>query len=517
MPLFWLCLCFTLGIGLSPVLQISLLLRLVLLSVTAVLFYFEYKIWNKSSHPLLSRRLFRIGFSLLAAAFLSGGWAFQSCVENWHQNNSLPVLGQEEVTVIGEVISYPQQSSSHLSAVLEIEEVKTGGVVHPGNFQIQIRLPAGFHLYYGDRIEAAGEIVPTLETGEMPHRSYLAASGISGRMFYPQIEMIGQENRDFRYHIYQLRDASHRLIYEQMPFPESALVSGILLGIDWNIPEFLQDAYRRSGTIHIVAISGFNIALVAGLISRLFRRIFPVYWDGFFAAAAICFYTVLVGAEPPVVRAAIMGAAAIPAFYIGRRIIGINHLAITASIMMLFNPFLLWSVSFQLSFLATLGLMTLTDPLAAFLEKNAGKIFSEDTTRLLNPLIVLITSTLAAQLAVAPVLLELDPSVQLYSLLANLIILPIQPLIMGVGGLGVIAGLVVPAVGKIFGQFTWLLASLNNRLAVYFALLPKSELPVTGNLYFISWIMVAILITAATAIQLSGYNRPGKALKKDEG
>ena len=135
----------------------------------------------------------------------------------------------------------------------------------------------------------------------------------------------------------------------------------------------------------------------------------------------------------------------------------------------------------------------------------------------MNPLIVLISSTLAAQLAVSPVLLEMDPSVQLYSLLANLIILPIQPLIMGTGGLGLIFCLIVPAVGNIFGQFTWLLASLSNRLAVYFALLPESELAVPGNLYFISWIMVAILIAAATAMQLSGYNRSGRAMNKDKG
>ena len=515
MPLFWLSLCFTIGIGCSPVLQLTPLLRIVLLSCTAILFYIEYKICGRQAHPLLSRRLFRVGFSLLAAAFLIGEWTFQSHVESWYRNDALSMPGQEKVTATGKIISYPEQSSSSLSAVLEVEEIRTDQGVYQGNFQIQIWLPAGFHLSYGDRIEAAGEIIPAQNSGQMPRQSHLTVSEISGKMFYPRVELISQEQRGFQYQVYRLRDASHRLIYEQMPFPESALVSGVLLGIDWNIPDFLQDAYRRSGTIHIVAISGFNIALISGLVSRLFRRIFPVYWDSFFAILAIFVYTILVGAEPPVVRAAIMGAAAIPAYYIGRRIIGINHLAITASAMLLFSPCLLWDVSFRLSFLATLGLMTLADPLASFLEKTAEKKFTEHTLQLMNPAIILVASTLAAQLAVSPVLFELDPSIQLYSLPANLIILPLQPLIMGFGGIGVITGLAVPAAGNIFGQITWLLAALSNRIAVYFALLPIAELPIPKNLHRISWVIVAILIAAATARQLSGYSRPVRAQDQD--
>ena len=129
-----------------------------------------------------------------------------------------------------------------------------------------------------------------------------------------------------------------------------------------NIPGYLEDAYRTTGTVHIIAISGFNIALITGLVIRLFRRIFKPVWAGILAISAILFYTLLVGAEPSVVRAAIMGSLSIPAYYIGRRIIGINSLTFAAAVMLLLNPLLLWDLGFQLSYLATLGLMVLADP-----------------------------------------------------------------------------------------------------------------------------------------------------------
>ena len=109
-----------------------------------------------------------------------------------------------------------------------------------------------------------------------------------------------------------------------MPYPENALLSGILLGIDWNMPDLLTEAYRATNTLHIIVISGFNIAVIAGLVTRLFRRILPAYWDSAFAAAAIVIYTIMVGADPAVTRAAAMGIIAIPAYYIGRRAIGIR-------------------------------------------------------------------------------------------------------------------------------------------------------------------------------------------------
>ena len=121
-------------------------------------------------------------------------------------------------------------------------------------------------------------------------------------------------------------------VLEQLyPQPESALMAGILLGDDSGLPEDAQQAFRDTGTAHIVAISGFNIAILAGLIVLLLGKILPRATAALGAVIWIGAYTLLVGGSPPVVRAAIMGAVGLFGGLIGRRQAGVNSLTFTAA------------------------------------------------------------------------------------------------------------------------------------------------------------------------------------------
>ena len=250
--------------------------------------------------------------------------------------------------------------------------------------------------------------------------------------------------------LFRFKAKSLRLTDIIFPAPEASLVKGILLGDDDDIPEDLSENFRRSGTSHLIAISGFNIAIVANLITLLFAGLFGKWKGALGAMAAIAVYTILVGANPPVVRAAIMGSIGIVGTLIGRRSGGINALFLTSGLMLLFNPFLLWSISFQLSAGATLGLVLYASPIQKWVEeiisrwsqepaaKKAGKYLSE-----------YVFFTIAAQIPILPILLHYFHQVPMATLVANPLVLPIQPplMILSAGALGL--AWIHPALGTL--------------------------------------------------------------------
>src|SRR4030095_12964776 len=115
------------------------------------------------------------------------------------------------------------------------------------------------------------------------------------------------------------------------PDPESSLMAGILLGVDTGLTRELQDAFKNTGTAHIIAISGFNISIIAGIFFVFFSRIFGDRRGTVFAILGIALYTFIVGADAAVVRAALMGSLALFARQVGRRQMALNTLLAVAA------------------------------------------------------------------------------------------------------------------------------------------------------------------------------------------
>ncbi len=509
MPLLWLGLCVIAGILVSAHYQFTWQLWAIPFFAGILLSIPEFYLSKKFAHPLLSRKIFAVPISLLLSAFALGGLRFQSVRPNPNIDDVAYYQPSESVSLVGTIISFPELSSISSTAIIEAELLSTQGIQRPVSGKVEMRLPAGFHLAYGERLLLSGPLKTTLGKGEPFYASYLARREINTRMPYPQIQTLGYGyGNPFVAFLYQLRNEAHDFLESQMPVRESALLSGILLGIDWGIPGYLEGAYRATGTVHIIAISGFNIALVTGLIIRLFRRFFKPLLAGFLALSAILFYTMLVGAEPSVVRAAIMGSLSLPAFYLGRRIIGLNSLTIAAAVMALLNPLVIWDLGFQLSFLATLGLMVLADPMINKAQEWVENRLSERASQTALPFIVLIISTLCAQLAVSPVVLELHPYLQPYSLAANLLILPLQPPLMALGGASVLLYFLMPSAGALLARLAWLLAAFCNQVALHFSKLHFAELALPQYSSKIALVLVLSVMVFATISNIRGLSRP---------
>lgn len=207
------------------------------------------------------------------------------------------------------------------------------------------------------------------------------------------------------------------------PQPEGGYLAGLLLGGDDRLPSEVQEYFKRTGTTHTVAVSGYNITIIAeflmmiGIVLGLWRR--QAFW---FAAIGIIIFVLLIGWPSSAVRAAIMGIIALWATKNGRTANMSNSIVLTASIMVWASPLILfYDASFQLSFLATLGIVGLSGNLTNTFRETGG---------ITNSIMSTLEVTLAAQAGVLGILLYNFESFSIISLLANIIILPLIPVIM---------------------------------------------------------------------------------------
>ena len=338
--------------------------------------------------------------------------------------------------------------------------------------------------HYADRIIIRGELEMPPDSEGFSYRAYLAGRDIYATMPNAQASLMstgskGDGGNPILEGIYALRDRAHTTTYRLWPDPEASLLAGILLGIESGIPSSVQDTFRDTGTSHIIVISGFNITIVAGLFSVVFSRVLGRWRGAVAAGLGIAAYTLLVGADAAVVRAAIMGGLSLFARQIGRRQDGLNSLAIVAAAMALFNPNVLRDVGFQLSFMATLGLVLYADPLSeGFVRFASRRLPLATAQRLAGPVGEYVLFTLAAQVTTLPIMIYHFRRLSLSSLLANPLILPAQPAVMVLGGLAVILGLIYFPIGQLAAYLAWPLVVYTVRTVEWIAHLTNGVLEI---------------------------------------
>src|SRR5580658_9961492 len=159
---------------------------------------------------------------------------------------------------------------------------------------------------------------------------------------------------------YRLKRAAEDALYRYLPFPQNALLDGILLGERSPLPDDLVESFFLTGTIHILAVSGMITAFIAGLFFLVFRTLqLGRKGAAGLTLVAVLFFILMTGAHPPVCRAGLFSILALLAVFFERRIHGGVLLMATAALLIALNPFVLEDLSFQISFLATAGLMVM--------------------------------------------------------------------------------------------------------------------------------------------------------------
>ena len=297
-------------------------------------------------------------------------------------------------------------------------------------------------------------------------------------MPYAAVSKLGSSyGSPIRAALYKLRERGYTTLHKLFPAPESDLLAGILLGRDQGLSPQLEEAFQRTGTTHIIAISGFNIAILAGLFTGITNRLFGRIWGSVAALLGISGYSILVGADAAVVRAAIMGALGVFGGMFGRRQNGLNSLGMAAFGMMLHNPNILWDVGFQLSIAATLGLVLYAQPIEEwFLGVMLRKVPEEKAQRLIGPISEFILFTIIAQVMTLPVMAYHFGGISWIALLANPLILPVQSLVMILGGLAMLGGMLLPGIGRLLAILAQPFVTYTIRVVTLLARLPGGDL-----------------------------------------
>ncbi len=229
-----------------------------------------------------------------------------------------------------------------------------------------------------------------------------------------------------------------------------------------NIPAALYEEFNATSTSHILVISGANIVVVLALLSRSFGRLLGKRRATWLTLAGLGLYVVLVGGDAPVIRAGVMGGLYVIARALGRRSTAYVSLAASAIFLTLLSPQMLWDVGFQLSFVSVMGLVLFAEPIDRLFEglflRAVPGLRARRALRALLPVRDTLVVTLAAQILTIPLVVYSFGRLSLAGPLANLLIAPVQPLIMSWGGAATLVGLVpgLLPIARAVGWLPWL-------------------------------------------------------------
>ena len=455
-----------------------------------------------------------LGVWLAAGALLClGGARYAAAQPELHAGHVAAHNGQADVTLIGTVAAEPERRETSMQARLRVESLALPGQAAQETSGL-VLVSTGRHaaLDYGMRLRLRGDLQSAATERSLAYAGYLARRDIYSQMRFPEIEILGRDGgAPVMRAILSLKDHARQVIYRQLPDPQASLLSGILLGDDSGLSAELDQQFRQSGLTHIIAISGFNIALLAGALLALTRPFLRPRPAGLMALLGVAVYAVLVGGEASVVRAAIMAGLFISAArLLGRPTFTPAGLFSAGLLMTLVEPRILWDVGFQLSFMATLGLMLYHEPLAQWLQRRLEQRLEPALARTAGGLGgELILATLAAQVLVVPLLLFHFGQLSLVSLPANVLALPAQPGVMIWGGLATLAGLILPALGQILAWVAWLFLSWTIAVVGLLGQLPFAAVPASfGPAALAGWYGLVFGLTWLAHSRRSGARLP---------
>lgn len=363
-----------------------------------------------------------------------------------HMRDPLLVgLVDETVTLSGIIVSDPEVFGDKQKFTFKMEHIYDETGIKKVSDKVLVTLPQYPSVSYGDEIKiiaSLGRPEPfATEYGRMfAYDQYLRSQGIGYTMMAGDTQVVGSHRASSI--IESLLHIKHKLfdsLSHSMHEPYNAIARAMVFGDKSGILDDLQTAFQKTGLIHIMVLSGYNITIIAVVLLAVTRRLGRKFGI-IISASAIVAFLLMTGLTPTSLRAGIMGAIGLLALGTFRRSNQLRALFLAGAIMAIINPLLiLESVSFQLSFIATLGLITLS-PLFTFVRIPQTLGMRE-----------IIASTIATQVAVLPLLVGKIGMVSVLGLITNLFVVPVVPIIMVGTALSAVSGLIIMPIGNFFG------------------------------------------------------------------
>jgi competence protein ComEC len=402
--------------------------------------------------------LFTKKFLLVVSAFICSISIGIMSWQNAQAVNQYEALYGKSLSIEGKIVSRPSITAGGNQVL----------IIRPDGFTQDIRVSLFHHIVAkgGERVWMRGQIKQPQNFSDFNYVAYLRKNNIYAELSQAQVIIYQPAPVGIDYWLGNLRRSVVRVAQQNFNTETSAIVLGMLIGHKEQLPQEVEVAFQKSGLIHILVVSGFNLTIIAigvGVFARWFGRKL-VDSSSLILIWSFC---ILVGATAAVSRAAAMASMLIVSRLLGRLATSSTSLLLAVVIMSLLNPWqLFYDIGFQLSVAATFGVLE-----AAWLRTR----FSKD-----GVLSELIWPSMGAIICTAPLIAYYFGTVSVIAPLANLLVLPMIPYLMLFGALGLI-----PYLKIFFVPLTELLVAWELRMISTLANWQYSQLQISIDTTFI--------------------------------
>ena len=369
--------------------------------------------------------------------------------------NKIYFYNNQQIEFKGIVNKEPDQREDRVRLEIKTQEVfiynnwhKVSGKVLTTNYLFP-------EYQYGDYLQISCNLIKPEKINDFAYDDYLARYNIYSLCYYPKITKLEENQGNFVLaRIYKSKNYFVRKLNQILPEPHSSFLAGLLIGAKKSIPPDLTAVFNQTGTTHIIAVSGYNVTIIAAFLLLLAQNLGLGRKKAFWLIIIILIiFDIITGLQASIIRASIMGALVLLASYLGRLSNIRNVLVLAAVLMLVVNPkILVFDLGFQLSFLATLGLIYL-NPLLIKLTK------IENCKLKIVKLIFgdYFITTMSAIILTTPLILYNFGKISLIAPLANLLILPFIPIAMLLGFISGILAVIFTPIGWVAGWSVWLI------------------------------------------------------------
>jgi competence protein ComEC len=455
-----------------------------IMAIAAIVFIILGTVWYER----------KIIFILSIAGVVMLGGAVRFKID--YARNDLSQFYDQKEKIVGVIVSEPDIRDDKIYLTLGHLVIADQSV----HSKMLISVPKFREFEYGEKLEFENKILEPKEYLDFSYKNYLSRFGIDAISYMPQVKVIdGKYGNPIQTSIFKLKKKFVENLSLILPDPHNSFLAGLLLGAKHSIPENLTEQFNRTGTSHIIAISGFNITIIAWAIDWLLARAGMHKRVSFgISIVIIILFVVMTGASASAVRAGVMGILLLFALNIGRVSVAANALAFTAVAMLLINPQILaFDVGFQLSFAALLGIVYLCPIFESyFLWVPSG----------LRPYLL---GTMAAQIFTLPILLYNFGTVSVIALLPNILVLPLIPWAMLFGFLSGIASMLWLKLATPFVWLSWGILTYVLKVIEFFSKLKFASVAFRINF----WTLVGyyLLLCVGIYVKLQRQRRTYEA------
>lgn len=328
-----------------------------------------------------------------------------------------------KITLTGKIITEPVIKNNRQQFILETTKLND----NPVKEKTFVYAPLLNDLKYGDIIELTGKLqVPPSATfpGNFDYGKYLKRQKIYTLFYSSEFELLDQNPSLIKNFALKAKNDISKKLTNFLKSPYSSILQAMLIGDKTSLEQETKDIFVNTGLIHILVVSGLHVGFCVVIFIFLFKLLhLPLRYVYLLTIPAIFFYTIMTGANPPAVRASIMASCILLSLILNREPLIYNAIALSALILLIFNPQELFTASFQMSFLATLGII--------YLYPKINNIFGRIKNKYLKWLWNVAGVTLSAQIALIPVLIFYFGKLSVISFVANIVIVPVVGFIVG--------------------------------------------------------------------------------------